>query len=479
LKTSVERIDGNTVKLTVTVPADEVDQAVDQAYKAMAKQVRIPGFRKGHVPRKVIDNYVGREMTLSEATETVVQTSYPKAVDSQELRTVASPDLGELDNVEPGAEYTYVAEIQVRPELTITGTEDFVITVPGGGVDEAEVDAEIEQMRERFASLEPVEDRGVQADDFVLLSFTGYVDDEPYENNTVDKYLYELGRGAMPKEFDAGLIGVEPGGETKIEFEIPDTSSVEEFVGKTARFDVTVHEIKAKVLPPVDDELAMNAGGFDSLDEMRRNILERMKWLHDLEARRAREEGVRKAVAERLEGEAPEAMIEQRKEQLGRDFEHGLESRNLSFEGYLAATGTTVEDIQAQIDAEALESVRTELALEALFRELGLEVTDDDIEAEFLAMAPGEPDKAAEQRAKWTEMGLITVVKEQVMHRKAVLWAIEHASFVDKDGNPVEDIEMVAEEPAEGSYDETDAAEIPAEAEAPSADDAAAAETEE
>jgi trigger factor len=212
---------------------------------------------------------------------------------------------------------------------------------------------------------------------------------------------------------------------------------------------------------------------------MRRNILERMKWLHDLEARRAREEGVRKAVAERLEGEAPEAMIEQRKEQLGRDFEHGLESRNLSFEGYLAATGTTVEDIQAQIDAEALESVRTELALEALFRELGLEVTDDDIEAEFLAMAPGEPDKAAEQRAKWTEMGLITVVKEQVMHRKAVLWAIEHASFVDKDGNPVEDIEMVAEEPAEGSYDETDAAEIPAEAEAPSADDAAAAETEE
>lgn len=432
LNTSVERLEGTNVKLTVTVSADEVDSAIAASYTKLGAKVRVPGFRKGRAPRTVVDNYVGRDYVLAEATEDLVNETYPRAVDAEGLRTVDAPEMDEIDTIKEGEEYTYSAQVELRPELTLTSTDDFAVTVPSKEASETEVDMQVAMMRDRFATLEPVSDRALAADDFALISFVGYVDGESYEGNEVDKYLYEMGQGLMPVEFDAGIVGVEIGGEKRIEFAIPDTSSNPEFVGKTAQFDVTVHEIKAKVLPTLDDEFAGNMG-FESLEEMRTDMRTRMGVQKLVAHDREKERAVKAQLAERLEGEASEAMVRQRTGTMLRDFQAMLEQRDMTIESYLQATGVTAATLETDIAGQAAQSVKEDLALEALFRAKGMEVTDTDIDDELKVVADSTQSTPEEERARWEDMGLMPVVTEQIMHRKAVEWLMEAAVVTETD----------------------------------------------
>lgn len=447
MKTSVEKLDGSTVKLTVTVPAADVDKAVDETYASIAKQVKIPGFRKGKAPRPVIDTHVGREYVLGEATEAVVNGTYPAAVDTEGLRPIDSPDIGDLDSVEPGEEFTYVAEIETRPELTLSTYDDISVELPPSKATDREIDAQIMYMAERFATLEPVAGRGVQVEDFVLLSFVGKVDGEEYDGNAVDKYLYEMSRGLMPIEFDRGLVGVEAGGEAHIEFPIPDTSSNPEFVGRTATFDVTVHEIKAKLFPELDDAFAENVGGFESIDALRADIREKMDGQKVVAQMQLKERESRSALATRLEGDIPDAMVHSRTNAMVRDFASGLEARGTTLEGYVAATGVSPTQIEADIREQAVESVREELALEALYRALKMEVTDADIDEELRLIA-GETEEAPEDlRKRWEEAGVMAALIEQVQQRKAMQWLLDHVSVVEKDESDAATVEA-EEKPA-------------------------------
>lgn len=437
MNTTVERLEPAKVRLSVTLSADEVDAAIDDAYKRIAKKIKIPGFRAGHAPKPMIDSHVGREAVVADAQDELLNDSYGRALDAENLRPLAQPEIGELDLMEAGKEFSFTAEVEVRPDLALSSIKGMSVNVPPASATDREIDAQIEYTRDRFATLEPVEDRGVQADDYVLLSFVGTVEGEPYDGNVVDKYLYEMNRGMMPVEFDEGLVGVEAGGETTISFEIPETSSEAAFVGKTAEFKVTVHEIKSKVLPEVNDEFASNVGGFDTLEEMRESLREQMNKTKALGYARELERALRVALAERLEGDIPEAMVESAKSGMLRDFMNSLESRGTTVEDYLAATGGDMEMLQSGIGEQALQSVREELALEALFRELGYEITDADIDAEIELLAGDSDTSPSELRKKWEDSGVIAVLKEQIMHRKAVEWLLE-------DGN-VEVNEIVPE----------------------------------
>lgn len=438
LTTSVERLEGISVRLTVTVPADQVDAAIDRAYKSMAKQVKVPGFRPGKAPRAVLDNMLGRENILAEATEAVVNSTYSKALDLEGLRPIESPELEELETVVPGQEFTYSADIDVRPELTIS-SKDVTIELPEREPTDADIDEQIEQMRERFATLEIVEDRGVAADDFVLLSFTGLVDGEPYEGNEVDKYLYEMGRGLMPPEFDEGVTGLKPGEETVVEFVIPDTSSNPDFVGKTARFEITVHEVKAKVLPAVDDEFASNVGGFESLEELRQDLSTRIGLQKGPAVDRLKERRARVALAGTLEGEIPEAMIVSRQSSMTRDFMRMLEEQGMSIMQYLEGSGIDMDTFERDIREQAVQSVREDLALEALFRDLGLEIADEDIAAEFDEVARVTETSVEEARVRWEENGLMGVMREQITHRKAVEWLLENVTVTPETAEKTEE----------------------------------------
>ena len=239
--------------MTVSHTAAEVNEAVANAYTRVARQIKLPGFRPGKAPRPLIDTHVGRESILAEALEDLVESGYPRALDEQRLRPMSSPDTGDLDLIEECVYYTYTAEVDIRPDYTVTSIEDLKAEVPPANSTDAEIDAQIDYLRDRFATLEVVEDRGIADGDFALLSFTGTVDGKAAEDLTVDKYLYEIGRGIMPPEFEEGLIGAKAGDKRHVEFDVPETAANPEYVGKPAAFDIEVHEVKSKSLPALDD----------------------------------------------------------------------------------------------------------------------------------------------------------------------------------------------------------------------------------
>jgi trigger factor len=424
LQSSVERLDGGRARITVTVPAADVDAAIGQAYADLAKKLRIPGFRPGKAPRAVIDTHVGREAVLAEAQDEVVSDAYAKAISELDVRTVGQPDVGELDLIEEGKDYTYTAEVELRPELSLSSSDKFEVTVPTQTASDREVDAQIEHTRERFATLETT-DQPAGENDFVLISFVGTVDGEPYEGNVVDKYLYELGRGMMPKEFDEAIVGTTAGSSTVAEFEIPDTSSNEEFVGKQARFEIDVHEVKTKVLPELDDEFAASAGGFDSMDEYREDVRSKLNAAKEAAHKQEVEMAAIRELTSRLEGDIPEEMVQSRASSLMRDFLDNLEGRGISLQQYVEITGTAPQKIQEDLGNDAVRRVREELALEALFRAQGLEITESDVDEALREITSGDVAAALNLRDELVANGALPILREQVTHRKALDWLIE------------------------------------------------------
>jgi len=392
----------------------------------------------------MIDSMIGRDYVLQEATEEVVNKTYPMALDAEELRPIESPVMEELAAVEPGTDYTYTAEIDIRPELTVTDATSFTVAAPSPEASQHDIDLQMNSARERFATLEPVEDRGVEVEDFVLLSFVGTVDGEPYEGNEVDKYLYEMSRGMMPAEFDAGIIGAKPGDVRTVEFEIPDTTSNPDYVGKTAGFTITVHEIKAKKLPEVDDEFASNMG-FESVEEMHADLKKRLDLQAEADHLRSKERALRELAASRLEGEVPEAMTVSRSASMMRDFLSMLETREITVEQYLNGTGITMDMLEADMAKQGEQSVREDLALEAIFRAQGMEVTAEDIDKELQEVAEMTNSTPDEARKRWEDLGLMSVVREQIIHHKVVAWLMENAEVT------VAEPETGDEVPAEGT----------------------------
>lgn len=449
MKTTVEPLEGNLVKLTVTVPASEVDRIIADRYADVAKKVRIPGFRAGKAPRPVIDRYVGRDQVLVDAQQEVVERTYPEAIDAEGLRPIEQPDLGELSGVVEGEDYTYVAEVALRPELTLTGDwRHMKVTVPPSGVAESDVELQLKLIADRFATLVPIEDRGVETGDFVLLSFTGLVDGEAYEGNTVDKFLYELGRGQMPQEFDDAMLGAKPGDTVDASFVIPETSNTPDLVGKTATFEIAIHEIKMKQLPEFDEEFAASAGGFDSMEQMRAEIRSRLETAQETEREQEVARALRTALVEHLEGDVPEPMIMSRRDSMLRDFFSNLEQRGISLQDYVQGVGMNPEQITNEITAEAESRVRQELALEALFRAEGMEVSDEDVDADLAEIAKSADKTPEELRKQWEDAGVLGVLKEQVMQRKAYDWLTGHVEMVEESAQEPATAATAEEKPA-------------------------------
>lgn len=445
MQTEVKRLDGDSVELEVTIPADAVSRKLGEAYSAIASRIRIPGFRSGKAPRQLIDSRVGREAVYEDARETIVEDAYPLALDAERLRPIGPPEFGQLADIVDGEDFVFTATVPLRPQLELSSTDGLAITVPSTKAGDREVGAQIEHTRERFASLEPVE-RGVESGDFALVSFVGKVDGEEYPGNAVDKYLYETGRGMMPAEFDEALWGIAAGGTAHAEFKVPDTSAIADFVDKTATFDIEIHEVKAKILPDLDDAFAAEVGGYETYEEFRDDVRRRLEESKGVAHKQEVERAARKTLAERLSGEVPAAMIEHRSKELSEEFFSALQQRGVSVEDYVAATGVEEGQIEADIALRAESVLREELALEALARAVGLEVSDEEMDAEIAEMAGSEQGAAERMKERFRGVGMMPLIREQLTHRKAMRWLVEN-------------VQVTEDEPSEeGSFEEETAA---------------------
>ncbi len=425
VKTNVETVEDSRTKLTVTVEAGKVDEAIKAAFKKLAKEVRIPGFRPGKAPRKMLEQALGSDYVLSQAAEDLINDTYALALDQEGLRVMGEAKFEDPEDLAEGKDFTYSVVVDTRPTFGLSST-DIEIKMPPRETTEAEINAQIEDSRERLAGLEPVEDRAVEADDFVMISFTSTLDGEDYEGSSIDKYMYELGRGYMPQEFEEALIGANPGEQVVAEFAVEDTGANTEYAGKTLHFDIDVHEIKKKVLPEVNDDFAVSAG-FENLEDMRKEIKEYIESQKQQSYDRVMDERLVSELADKLEGEAPEALVESRKASMKREFENMLKERDIEFDQYLAMSQIDAEQYDADLSTQAHIATTNDLALEALAAAQKLEATEDDIAAEFVEIADALKMSVEAARAKWQEFGLNTSLKDEVARKKALAWLRENA----------------------------------------------------
>ena len=425
VKTNVETVEDSRTKLTVTVEAGKVDEAIKAAFKKLAKEVRIPGFRPGKAPRKMLEQALGSDYVLSQAAEDLINDTYALALDQEGLRVMGEAKFEDPEDLAEGKDFTYSVVVDTRPTFGLSST-DIEIKMPPRETTEAEIYAQIEDSRERLAGLEPVEDRAVEADDFVMISFTSTLDGEDYEGSSIDKYMYELGRGYMPQEFEEALIGANPGEQVVAEFAVEDTGANTEYAGKTLHFDIDVHEIKKKVLPEVNDDFAVSAG-FENLEDMRKEIKEYIESQKQQSYDRVMDERLVSELADKLEGEAPEALVESRKASMKREFENMLKERDIEFDQYLAMSQIDAEQYDADLSTQAHIATTNDLALEALAAAQKLEATEDDIAAEFVEIADALKMSVEAARAKWQEFGLNTSLKDEVARKKALAWLRENA----------------------------------------------------
>ncbi len=431
MKTSVERLEDNRAKLITTLSPEEVDQAVEQAYAEAAESVRIKGFRKGKAPREVIDLHVGQVNVLTEARRDAIAKWYPVALDDADLRPLGNPKTSELSPMTPGQEFSFEVELTLRPEMELTGIDGFQATVPPLGVGEDLVDAYLEDLRDRFSELKSVQ-RELQGDDLVSISFVGFIDGEHSEDSTVYEHLHHMGRGLMPEEFESGILGSKPGDETHIEFPIPDTASDMSLVGKMVAFDVTVHEVLEKSLPEIDADFAEKVGGFDTVEELREDILARISERQVQERKRMIENQARRQLVERMVGDIPQSMFDERGDEVTKEFSDEISSREMSFDDYLAQAEMTREQLLSDINAEAELRVREDLAFDALGRKLGLTASDEEVEAEIAEACVEQKMSPEAMREFLRERGGMSFLRGGIVRRSAFRWLIDHVEITEE-----------------------------------------------
>ena len=371
----VEKLEHNMAKLTVEVAAEDVEKALQAAYLKQRKQINIPGFRKGKVPRQMIEKMYGPEVFYDEAANNMIPDAYAKAYDESELDIVSQPKI-EVVQMEKGKPFIFTAEVATKPEVTL-----------GDYKGQKEVDEEIEKERERNARTIEVTDRAVQDKDEVTLDFEGFVDGVAFEGGKGEDYPLTIGSGSFIPGFEEQLIGAEIDKEVEVNVTFPKEYHSEELAGKDATFKCTVHTIKAKELPELDDEFASEVSECETMDAYRAEVKKNIKERKERTGKEKKENQAVDQAIENAQMDIPEAMIEFQVRQMADDFVRRIQQQGLTVEQYFQFTGMTAEKMLEEMRPQAEKSIKTRLVLEAIVKAENIEVSDERVEEELTKMA--------------------------------------------------------------------------------------------
>ena len=418
VSTTVTELPESRVRVEAEVPAAEVEKRVAQAAKALGRNLRIPGFRKGKVPPPVIIQRVGRDAVLDEAVRESIAGWYTAAIDAAKVVPVGEPDLdlGELPS--EGEPLRFSIEIGVRPEAKLGEYEGLEVGRREPAVADEAIEKEVEQLRDRMAKLETVE-RAAASGDFVVMDFLGTLGGEPFGGGEGRDQMVELGSGRLVPGFEEQLEGASAGDERTVKIEFPEDYGAEDLAGKEAEFAVTVKEIKAKELPGLDDELAAEAG-FDTLDELRDDIRERLaeSQARDIEAE-FREAAVDAAVAAATI-DVPDTLVEARARELWDQMAHTLSHQGIPRETYLQIASKTEEEVIADNREPAERDLRREAVLAAVVEAEGIEASEEDVLESLERAAASEGGSAKKLLERLRSTGRLESLKADLAQRKAI-----------------------------------------------------------
>ena len=382
----VEKLEHNMAKLTVEVAAEDVEKALQAAYLKQRKQINIPGFRKGKVPRQMIEKMYGPEVFYDEAANNMIPDAYAKAYDESELDIVSQPKI-EVVQMEKGKPFIFTAEVATKPEVTLGDYKGLKVDKVSTRVTQKEVDEEIEKERERNARTIEVTDRAVQDKDEVTLDFEGFVDGVAFEGGKGEDYPLSIGSGSFIPGFDEQLIGAEIDKEVEVNVTFPKEYHSEELAGKDATFKCTVHTIKAKELPELDDEFASEVSECETMDAYRAEVKKNIKERKERTGKEKKENQAVDQAIENAQMDIPEAMIEFQVRQMADDFARRIQQQGLTVEQYFQFTGMTAEKMLEEMRPQAEKSIKTRLVLEAIVKAENIEVSDERVEEELTKMA--------------------------------------------------------------------------------------------
>ncbi|MCI7181125.1 MAG: trigger factor [Schaedlerella sp.] len=394
----VEKLEHNMVKMTIEVAAEELEKALQAAYLKERGKISMPGFRKGKVPRQMIEKMYGPEIFYDDAANHLVSEAYGKAYDECDLELVSQPMI-EIVQIEKGKPFIFTAEVAVKPEVTLGEYKGLTVDKVSVEVTEEDVLAEINKERERNARTVDVTDRAVQDKDMVTLDFEGFVDGVAFEGGKGTDYPLTIGSGSFIPGFEEQLIGAEIDKEVDVNVTFPEAYQAEELAGKPAVFKCTVHSIKEKELPELDDEFASDVSEFETLDEYKADIQKRLTEKKEAEAKEQKEnQAIEKAVAN-AEMDIPQPMIDMQARQQADDLARRVRQQGLTMEQYFQFTGLTAEKMLEEMKPQAERRIRTRLTMEAVAKAEAIEVSDERLDEEINKMAEAyqmEADKLKE-----------------------------------------------------------------------------------
>ncbi len=382
----VEKLENNMAKLTIEVSAEELEKALQGAYLKQRKSIAVPGFRKGKVPRQMIEKMYGPEIFYNDAADALLPDAYAKAYDESGLEIVSQPEI-DIVQLEKGKPFIFTAEVALKPEVTLGEYKGLTVDKAELEVTDEEVTAKLAEEQNKNARTVSVTDRAVQDGDEVVLDFEGFVDGVAFEGGKGENYPLTIGSGSFIPGFEEQLVGAEAEKEVEVNVTFPEEYHAENLAGKPAVFKCTVHEIKVKEVPELDDDFAAEVSEFDTLDEYKADIKAKLTEEKAAAAKRAKEDqAVEKAVANATM-EIPEAMITTQSRQMMDDFARNMQQQGLTMEQYFQFTGLTAEKMLEEVRPQAVKRIETRLVLEAVVKAENIEISDEKFDEEIAKMA--------------------------------------------------------------------------------------------
>lgn len=425
MSVQVENLEKNMAKITVTVSADKFEKAMQGAYLKQKNRINIPGFRKGKVPRAMIEKAYGPEVFYDDAANIVINEEYPQAMDESGLDIVSRPDI-EVTQIEKGKEFIFVAEVAVKPDVELGEYKGITVTKTEVSVTDAEVDTELDNIRNQQARTVEVTDRAVEDGDTVVIDFEGFVDGAAFEGGKGENHSLEIGSHSFIDNFEEQLIGKNAGDETEVNVTFPEQYHAQELAGKPAVFKVKIHTIKAKEVPELNDEFISDISEFETLEEYKADVKEKLLKRKEDAAKGAKEDEAIQKIIDASKMDIPDPMIDMQCENMIQEFEGRISQQGLSLEQYMQFSGSNIDKMKDQVRPEAVQRIQSSLVLEKIAEKENVEVTEDEINEQVgkLASVYGMPGEKMKEFLSEEDMENI---KRNLSIEKAVAIIMDHA----------------------------------------------------
>ena len=418
----------NEVKLEITIEAEKFENAMKKVYFQNAKYFNIPGFRKGKAPMNIVEKYYGEQIFYEDAFNEVATEAYDEAIKENKIEAVSRPEV-DIAQMEKGKDLIFTAVVQTKPEVKLGKYKGVEIEKIEYKADKKAINHELEHMQEHNSRLITVDDRPLENGDTATIDFEGFVDGVAFDGGKAEGHELEIGSGAFIPGFEEQLVGMEIDGEKEIKVTFPKEYFSKDLAGKDATFKVKLHEIKKKELPELDDEFAKDVSEFDTLEELKKSIKEKLTKNNEQRAKYETEDAAIKAVCEDSKLDIPSGMIELEIDNMLKDFEQRLAYQGLNLEQYLKMLGKTEEEVRKEYEPQAIEAIKSRLVLEAIIKAEKIEASEDEIKAKMEEMAKSY-GKDVEELSK--NENLKEYLAEGIKSEKALEFIVANAKFTEK-----------------------------------------------